>query len=150
MSCGVSAETLEKAGKAVLNVVYALEKQGYRVQLKLFPKFAERDGFFSACSVVLKQYGQPLNIQKLSFPLTSVSMFRRLGFRWLETVPDLKGSWYGYGCSVQRIDEIKKRLKECKAYDENSIVLNPDYIEDFGFNAELIIDEFMKRGGKNA
>lgn len=144
----VSSETLERSGTTVLSLVYALEKQGYRVQLRLFTDFSKGGGdytFYSICAVVLKQYGQPLNIQKLSFPLTSVAMFRRLGFRWLETVPGLVGhEWHGYGRSINNINEIISYMKTINIYNENSIVLDYSYIEDRDFNVDKLMEELRK------
>ena len=50
----------------------------------------------------VKSYAEHLDLQKLTFPVAHPSMFRRFGFKWLETVPTLTESRFsmGYGRSV--------------------------------------------------
>lgn len=101
-NCNISAETLEKCGAAVLQLVYWLELNGYRVKLILNPYLAEHTRETACCNILLKDFRQPLDILKLSFSLTSVSMFRRLGFRWIETAPTAKDNWRcGYGHQIR-------------------------------------------------
>ena len=105
----VSGPDLQRHGETVLNLVYALEKSGYRVQLELLISATDcgrRGDMF--CSIILKEYKQALDIMKLSFPLTSPSMFRRFGFKWKETMVGLDGNRdYSYGCSYKS-PEIKR------------------------------------------
>lgn len=93
-----SAETLEKAGETMLQLVYMLECRGYRVSLDLLP-FCAGDSREFLLSINLKDWRQHLDIMKLSFPLTSPAMFRRFGFAWAETLPGVTGgrvSGYGF------------------------------------------------------
>ena len=103
IACGVKAADFEKSGSAVYQLVYWLEKCGYRVRLYVVPVCCESNGDVNecaVCSVMVKDFRQPLDLLKLSFSLTSISMWRRLGFRWIETVPGLKSSWYAYGHKI--------------------------------------------------
>lgn len=100
----VKSADLEKAGFSVFQLVYWLEKCGYRVRLTVCPCCTQSNGNHEVkvvCSVLLKDFRQPLDMLKLSFPLTSVSMWRRLGFRWIETVPNLTGNWSAYGNKIE-------------------------------------------------
>lgn len=118
----VSASDLQRHGETVLNLVYALEKSGYRVQLELLISATDcnsRGDLF--CSIILKEYKQALDIMKLSFPLTSPSMFRRFGFRWKETMVGLGGSNSGHGSSYKS-PQIKR------LYTENGIDFKNKYI----------------------
>lgn len=108
-SCGVEADTLRKAGETVLQLVWALEISGYRVNLDAIP-FACNDSDRDFIALInLKQYGQHMDILKLSFPVTSPAMFRRFGFKWAEGVQNVNGSkvWaYGTPLEKQKILDI--------------------------------------------
>ena len=104
-NCGTSADTLRQSGETVLQLVYLLERKGYRVQLDSIPfsgRHSERD--FVAI-INLKQYSQHMDIMKLTFPVTSPAMFRRFGFNWAEGIPGVTGERVsGYGRHIQKPD----------------------------------------------
>ena len=108
-SASWEADELRKAGETVLKLVYALETRGYRVRLDCSP-FNTLDSGRAFVSILnLKQYGQHMDIMKLSFPVTSPAMFRRFGFKWAEGVKDIKGgdiSFYGGKLPKNRVIEI--------------------------------------------
>lgn len=103
-NCDVDSEKLDKAGKCVLSLVYHLERSGYRVELYSAIKNSKGDKERTLCLVKLKSFQSGLNLSKVSFPMTSTAMFRRFGFRWLETVPGLSDQSFsrGYGYSEGR------------------------------------------------
>lgn len=120
-NCDTTAATLEKSGSAVLQLAYWLELNGYRVKFVLTPYLASEGDEIAVCNVLLKDFRQPLDILKLSFSITSVSMFRRLGFRWLETVPNLKNNWsWGYGSQITDREKALKKLAETGQNTENA------------------------------
>ena len=120
-NCNVEAETLRKAGETVLKLVYALEIRGYRVNLDCTPFNSEDSGRDFVVVINLKQFGQHMDILKLSFPVTSPAMFRRFGFKWAEGIPGVTGgSVWGYG----RANTNTKRLFDIMAahgYDTKSL-----------------------------
>ena len=108
-NCGVDADTLRKSGEAVLQLVFALECRGYRVNLDstVFTGNSYDRDFLVLIN--LKKYGQPMDILKLSFPVTSPAMFRRFGFKWAEGVPNVEGdrdSGYGRHLDKENLLEI--------------------------------------------
>lgn len=107
---GVEADTLRQAGETILQLVYALEARGYRVQLDCAVFTGDCDNNREAVLLVnLKQYGQHMDILKLSFPVTSPAMFRRFGFKWAEGIPNFTGSsvWgYGHHLGKKRLCEV--------------------------------------------
>jgi hypothetical protein len=120
-NCDTDADILEKSGATVLQLLYWLELNGYRAKFVLTPYLATNSGEKVACNILLKDFRQPLDILKLSFSITSVSMFRRLGFRWLETVPGLETSWaWGYGSQVNNRAEALEMLKQTGHNTENA------------------------------
>lgn len=117
-NAGTSGATLEKAGCTVLQLVYALETAGYRVALDIMPFTTDtrRNGQHTICLINLKDWKHSLDIMKLSFPLTSPSMFRRFGFRWAETVPGIEAEHVpGYGGHLDK-DKVKEHLSR-RGYD---------------------------------
>lgn len=97
-NCGVKADTLRKSGESVLQLVYMLERKGYRVQLDCIPFSGYESGREFVAVINLKQYSQHMDILKLTFPVTSPAMFRRFGFKWAEGVPNVTGETvWGYG-----------------------------------------------------
>ena len=120
-NCNVEASTLESAGKAVLQLTYWLELNGYRVKFVVTPYLAKEGDERAVCNILLKDFRQPLDILKLSFSITSVSMFRRLGFRWLETVPGLQNSWaWGYGQQITNKRDALETLQKTGQNTENA------------------------------
>lgn len=123
----ITARELTKHGETVLNLVYALEKSGYRVQLELLISATDcesRGDFF--CSIILKEYKQALDIMKLSFPLTSPSMFRRFGFRWKETVPGVNGYRGNMGQSYDSNGIRKVFTSNCISFTNKYIISHAD------------------------
>lgn len=106
-NCGTDADTLRKAGETVLQLVYALECRGYRVSLDGLAFNSEHHDRSFILSINFKDWKQHLDIMKLSFPLTSPAMFRRFGFKWAETLPDVTSRVPGYGSHIDK--EMCKR-----------------------------------------
>lgn len=78
-SGSVSSETLMKESTKVLQIIYKLEKMGYRINLNLVISC----GIY-AVSIRLKSANERLSVSKLAFPLVHTAMFRRLFFRFIE------------------------------------------------------------------
>lgn len=117
-ACHVNANEFVTAGKNILNVIYSLELQGYRVALNVLTNFCESDER-ALCTVQIKNWRQPSNPLKISYPLVHPSFFRRHGFRWLETQPDITNRNFpcGYGHPLEVVegknaDDRRRWLKE--------------------------------------
>ena len=104
-ACHVNAKEFVEAGKNILNVVYTLELQGYRVALNVLTNFCENSER-ALCTVQVKNWRQPSNSLKISYPLVHPSFFRRHGFRWLETQPELTDQSFtiGYGRPLEVVE----------------------------------------------
>lgn len=104
-AASVDATEFVEAGKNILNVIYTLELQGYRVALNVLTSFCE-SGERACCSVQIKNWRQPSNPLKIAYPLIHPSFFRRHGFRWLETQPELsdRGFIMGYGRPLEAVE----------------------------------------------
>jgi len=111
------------AGKKMLDVITTLETQGYRVGLNLIDSNTKHSEW-AFNTVQIKHWRQPSNPLKISYALIHPSFFRRHGFRWLETQPELTEmtfpSGYGkalfdrYGSSMADREKILRELKILK------------------------------------
>jgi len=135
-NAGTGTEEFIKSGIAALGVVNSLELQGYRVNLKVACKVSRMDSERVFCTVTVKNYRDHLDLQKLCFPLAHPSMFRRFGFKWMETVPELTNSgWaFGYGQSYHNYDEFKKLFLA-----ENEYFIDLKITRDCNYDPEAII-----------
>ena len=87
-----------------ISLVNSLEKQGYSVKIDMISSFGT-DKTLSSMTVNVKEYGQKINLLKLTFPLVHPSMLRRIAFKWLETTLELKDKDFtrGYGIPLQHL-----------------------------------------------
>ena len=139
-NCDTSASTLHKSGVAVLCLVYALEKAGYRVSFDLLPMAVERDRAWAVAAVNLKDYKQSLDLLKLSFPITSPAMFRRFGFTWLETVPGLPHYFSGHG-SVRDKETFLNGVKDSRVMSDNAYLIRIEDCRRYDFDPIKIANE---------
>lgn len=136
-NCYIEAKEFIKSGVAVLDVVNSLELSGYRVEVKiLFFNAKECDEKLRGL-VTVKNYNEHLDLLKMAFPLANPSMFRRFGFKWLETCPvEIKSDWaYGYGSDNSREDLTKG----------NIVYLNLDRTKECSYNSDGIIKNYFQK-----
>lgn len=117
----VDAVRFVKAGRNMLDVVMMLELQGYRVRVDIQEAFCTNKEK-AVCRITVKNHRQPINPLKISYLLLHPSFFRRQGFKWLETTPELTNYSFkiGYGRPLRfqvssdgaSTDEIREYLKE--------------------------------------
>lgn len=117
-NCGVESEDYIQAGIKILNIINTIESNGIRVNLKNAFFCATKDDEIVFSTVNIKRDLEPLSLLKICFPLVHPSMLRRIGFRYLETQPEIKSSYwpFGYGRPVyvrsSEYDVIKKHLNK--------------------------------------
>lgn len=118
VACNKSNEDIIKAGITVISAVATLEKMGYRVRLDVATMVSNGDngdwtkGIFGG--FVAKDYRQPLDLLKLAFPVAHPSMFRRIGFRFMETTPVCNARYVHYGRPLESLTDKERR--EWKAH----------------------------------
>lgn len=107
-SCGTDSETIIQTGQALLGTVVELERQGYRFNLYAVQTYSDsRD--CDMLVVKLKSATQPLDLKRISFPLTHTAFFRVVGFDWYSRVPGGKfRSGYGHAISFELGKDEKK------------------------------------------
>ena len=106
-ACYVSEDTILKWGTTVLKLVALLEANGVRVKMDICPFASYSGSEYAGCLIGVKDYHTPLNIKKMSYPIAHTAAFRRHGFAWLESTPDLSSSSWtsGYGKSMRYADK---------------------------------------------
>lgn len=144
-NCGTSADTFIKAGIVILNIVNRLELNGVRVNLKIAAYDATSyNSGYAGCYITVKDYREPLDLKKIAFPIAHPAMLRRLGFKWIETFPNLKGDYTGgYGHTVSGDNGHRERLIEMGLLRETDYFTSLERVEERKFN----IDEVMKDAG---
>ncbi len=149
-SCGsTSSETYRKAGIKLLSLINKLELAGYRVNLRAAFKSSVEDDEKVCGTVVIKNWRQPLDLSLVSFALAHASFQRRIGFNWLETLPELRerGWRNGYGCTIEvwysDYERCKKIYEENGVLEKNEFYVSLELIKDCNFD----IKEVAKRCG---
>jgi hypothetical protein len=144
---GISTDDIIESGILFVSLVNSLEKQNYRVKIDILMATAsDKNAAIYTCNV--KEYDQTLNLLKLTFPLVHPSMLRRFSFKWLETVPNLKDSYFlnGYGYPLGTAMNYEK---EKEFLTENGILKdsNSYYINAYTAIKAKNIEELSKKIG---
>lgn len=97
-SAGVSSDQILATGQELLGTIIELEQQGYRFNLYAVQSYSDA----ASCDMLVvkvKSASQPLDLKRISFPLTHTGFFRVIGFDWYSKVPGGKYR-FGYGCAI--------------------------------------------------
>lgn len=121
VSANISTRDMIKAGTTFIGLVNSLEKQGYRVKIDMLACFTSNSNAM-VYTVNLKEYDQSLNLLKLSFPLVHPSMLRRISFKWLETVPNLKDKSFLHGYGYPLSGVLNSGKKESEYLKSNGVM----------------------------
>lgn len=122
-----------KWGAETIRVIEAIERKGIRVKLNIVISNTAGSEV-EVVKIPVKKPEERLNLSKLAFPLAHTSMFRRLGFRYIEVSPTCSKVWtHGYGRSHNE-GEVRSIFQ--KLGFKNEIVL-PKYLSD----ADQIVKE---------
>lgn len=142
----VDAERFVKAGRNLLDVVMMLELQGYRVRVDIQDAFCTNKEK-AICRITVKNHRQPINPLKISYLLLHPSFFRRQGFKWLETTPELTNCTFvaGYGRPLYfqvnsdgaSTNEIREYLKERGLLESGTFFTN--FYEAENHSAEELV-----------
>lgn len=125
VSCGESTENMTRAGVQLLAAINILELKNYSIRLDICfdgahdVEYNDEVGEYACNLIKIKDFGEPLDLLKLSFPIAHPSMARRIGFAALETMPTIKAYYRAYGRPMS-IEEYK----ECLNLHKDIIVLD--------------------------
>ena len=105
----------------ITNIIRALEKQGYSVNVNAFMLVACDDEMIQAVFEV-KRHGGQINYQTLYKSLVKVEFFRRLCFRLME-VSDVTNGWssgYGHTCDEGLVRKVLNLKDDDLYFDQPS------------------------------
>ena len=123
-SNGTKKEEIIEAGQKLLAAIMELEMQGYKFNLYAIQTYWE-DSYKGAdmlCTKI-KSSNTPLDLKRISFPLTHTAYFRVIGFDWYSKTPNGKyrtayGRALGYDFNEKQMQDGFKELfgKNCVVF----------------------------------
>lgn len=146
----IENDELLESGAVMLNVCNQLEMNGVRTEINVIPKFSwntakNNKTYTHGCMIKLKDYRESFSFKKMAYPIAHTSMFRRQGFRFLETMPTtitFKNHFPKYGISWAREQEgCVNKLKELGLVDKNDIVITYGLVASCGFKLDKVMQE---------
>lgn len=133
VNAGTSSSEIISAGQKILGAIMKLEMQGYKFNLYAVQTYYDSYSGGDVLCVKIKSSSTPLDLKRISFPLTHTAFFRVIGFDWYSRTP--KGTYrIGYGHAM-RGDFSEKELqsgfeemfgKKCVMFDCASILRKDD------------------------
>ena len=149
-SCSHDPEDFIKAGQVLLSTVIGLEKQGYRFNLYAIQSYY--DGWNDAdlknntraldiLCVKIKSSDKPIDLKRISFPLTHPAFFRVIGFDWQSKSPITRYIGSGRGRAVS----YEYDTKECDqimqtAFGNNIFYLSASRLIDNDYTRETLTE----------
>ena len=127
VSCDVTTKDIIAFNQKLLNVVYTLEKRGYRLNLYVgvVAEFSKSKNI-GACFIKVKDSGKLLNVTNVAYPLCNASFLRRHFFKWVET--NGKTFARSYGCITPR-NESEKAIRQLFNRTKNiSLIITSDML----------------------
>ncbi len=137
-SASREANWFVQCGTALLSAIDIIEHAGIQTKIDLNFFSSASDGQYPFPTICIKNYGERYSVQKISFPLAHPSMFRRIGFKWLETSPAVDNHYCGYG-SPPRWQKMEEVLH---IEDPATYFISTDWIDDHDFSVEEILRKF--------
>lgn len=122
-SCKTKSKDIIANGQKVLGAILDLEHQGYRFNLYAVQTYTDSETS-DVLAVKIKSSHQPLDLRRMSFPLTHTAFFRVIGFDWYSKFP--KGKYrcgYGHAIGYEYNDEATLREFSQKLFGDNAIYL---------------------------
>ena len=138
---GVKSDDILKTGAKVLSVIIALEQQGYRFNLYQAQGYADGEDC-DMLVVKIKDAAQPLDLKRVSFPMTHTAFFRVIGFDWYSKTP--RGKYRSaYGHALVNEDRVKGKIDDIAKtmFGENAIYISGEKLRQEGSRAEKYLKE---------
>lgn len=149
-ACSIKSSVFVEAGTALVSALNLIEIYGIQTELKVAFMASESSRMFSFFgngsdnqekellfpTLKIKGYGERFNLTKICFPLAHPAMFRRIGFKYLETCPQVTNSNYssGYG-TVPSLSTLKENIEIPK----DTYILDTDFITKNNYSIPEIL-----------
>lgn len=146
-SCGVSSSNIINTGAKVIFTILQLEQQGYRFNLYQVQSYSDKDGCDMMC-VKLKDSMQPIDLKRISFPLTHTAFFRVIGFDWYSKTP--KGKYRAaYGHALCHEGKVKDKLDDMfkEMFGNNAVYVSGNSLLNKGDDGEKYLREVFTKCG---
>ena len=131
-------------GQKMLGAIMELERQGYKFNLYAVQSYSDSSSV-DMLVVKVKSSNQPLDLKRMSFPLTHTAFFRIIGFDWYSRCPKAHyRSGYGRGLAYTlNNNQLKEFAKD--AFGDNALYMAG---KDIMFEDEKYIKEVLENFGK--
>jgi len=137
---------LIKAGQKMLGVIMELEAQGYRFNLYCTQGYYDTSNGCDMVCIKVKSASQPMDLKRMSFPISHTAFFRGIGFDWYSKFP--KGTYRsGYGHAIS-YDKSQSEIQEeySKIFGKSAIYFSATTIIKQKDNAEKYLKEVLTSG----
>lgn len=141
-NCNKSIEFFVNAGISLVTAINIIEAHGIQSKLEVANIFIECEEVVLP-KLLIKNFGERFDLQKICFPLINPSMVRRFGFKYLETCPKLTNTFFSfaYGHSPRDKNEWCT-MKQLIGENTNNIIITTDDINDLNCDVTKILDFF--------
>lgn len=149
-NCDKKPEQFIKAGKAVLGTIIELEKQGYRFNLYAVQTYysSSKNSVDMLC-IKIKNSSSPLDLKRMSFPLTHPAFFRVIGFDWQAKSPITRNIGEGRGRAVSYDYSMPTvRALMTGILGDNACYISCAQFIDDGYNKNDLKEAFTNVSGK--
>lgn len=119
-SAFTDSEDIIDAGIKMLSTIVALEQQGYRFNLYAVQCYYRHNKCYML-KVKVKDAMQPIDLKRISFPLTHTGFFRVIGFDWYSKCPEAK-YLSEYGKPIEHEFSVEKMTKAMKEIFGNNAI----------------------------
>lgn len=141
-NCKEEADNFVTAGTALISAINLIERAGIRTKLSIgfFPSTAGNQILFP--TLTIKNYEDNFNIKKICFPMAHPAMFRRIGFKYCETCPNLTASDFSWGYGFTVKDKNFQLVKETlnQTLDTKCYLISFTEIKKYGYQVNKILE----------
>ena len=138
-NCSYEPEDFIRAGKIVLSTILGLEKQGYKFNLYGIQSYVGDSYTADLLCVKIKSSDRPLDLKRMSFPLTHPSFFRVIGFDWQSKSPIARNIGSGRGQSLSQRYDTRSAEKIIKTmYGNNAFYLSCTDLINHNYDKESL------------
>ena len=149
-SCGVKSDDIIKTGAKVISVILQLEQQGYRFNLYQVQSYSDVNDCDMLC-VKIKDSMQPIDLKRISFPLTHTGFFRVIGFDWYSKTP--KGKYRAcYGHALCHEGKVNDKLGDVfkEMFGGNVVYISGNKLWRKGDDGEKYLQGVFTKCGQKA
>lgn len=142
VACSKRDTELIQAGQLVLRIITEMESRGYKFNLYCVQSYGDGTST-DMVAIKVKSSGQPMDLKRVSFPLTHPAFFRVIGFDWYSKVPNgVYRTGYGHAFSYLvrdgylSKDDVKHIYKS--VFGRNAVRVSCADIIEGGYAKEVV------------